>query len=94
MSRGAWSKIKQSKFFYVYTYRKVLTFIIASAIMNTVLCVAISYSYFHRPERAFYSTSGVVAPVKLTPMDTPNYSAEAKLPPDPVNEDDNKVIPE
>jgi len=68
--------------------------IVVSQAINVILCVFIAYSYFHQPERTFYATSGITPPIELTPMDTPNYSAEALLPPDPVNDEGIKVIPE
>lgn len=94
MSRGNWNRIKQSKFFYVQIYRKVITAITASQVINVILCLGVIYVYFNQPARTFYATSGITPPIELTPMDTPNYSAEALLPPDPVNEEGNKVIPD
>lgn len=94
MSRGNWNKIKRSKFFYVQIYRKVVTLIVASQVINVILCLGIIYFYFNQPIRTFYATSGMTPPIELTPRDTPNHSAEALLPPDPVNEEVNKFIPD
>lgn len=94
MSRGNWNRIKRSKFFYVQIYRKVITLIVASQVINVILCMGVIYFYFNQPGTAYYATSGITPPIELTPRDTPNYSAEALLPPDPVNEDGNKVIPD
>lgn len=94
MSRGNWNRIKRSKFFYVRTYRKVLTYIILSQIVNIALCLGIIYSFFHQPIRTYYATSGIEPPIELNPLDTPNYTAKPLLPADPVNEIENKVIPE
>lgn len=94
MSRGNWNRIKQSKFFYVRVYRKLLTVIIASTAFNVILCAALIYSFLHIPLRDFYATSGVVPPIQLTPLDAPNNTSESLLPPDPINDDNNRVIPE
>lgn len=94
MSRGNWNRIKQSKFFYVQIYRKVITVIVVSQAINVILCLGITYFYFNQPDRTFYATSGITPPIELTPMNKPNYSAEALLPPDPVNDEGEKVIPD
>jgi intracellular multiplication protein IcmM len=94
MSRGNWNRIKQSKLFYVQSYRKVMTLILVSQVINVILCLLITYFHLHQPARTFYATSGVTSPIQLSPIDTPNYSAEALLPPDPINDDGPKVIPE
>lgn len=94
MSRGNWNKIKQSKFFYVKIYRKLLSAIIASLLINIILCAGIIYSHLHKPLRAYYATNGVTPPVQLSARSVPNYSEVYLLPPDPVNENDNKVIPD
>lgn len=94
MSRGNWNKIKKSKFFYVKSYRILASLIIASSMLSVLLCLAIIYYYFAQPVTTFYATSGITPPVQLTPLNTANYSSQALLPPDPANDDDNKVIPE
>lgn len=94
MSRETWSLIKQSKQFYVNTYRKVGTALLASMIINLSLGFAIYYTYFNRPEHAFYATSGVTAPIMLTAMDSPNYTSVALLGADPVDDDENRAIPQ
>lgn len=94
MSRGVWNTIKGSKSFYVIVYRRAGTMIVVSLIISFLLLSAIIYRFFHLPTTDFYATSGVVPPVQLTPRDTPNYTAQALLPPDPVNEEGNKAIPQ
>lgn len=95
MGRQAWHLIKRKNFFYIQTFRKAGAFLLISLVLNAVFIVAIYFAFTHQPERDFYATSGVTDPVKLTPMSTPNYSSEALLPPDPVNDDDaRKVIPQ
>lgn len=93
MSRATWNRIKQSKFFYVRNYRVMTFFVVISTGLNAVLCLAIFYAYLNRPLITFYATSGVALPVELRALSAPNYSSEALLAPDPV-EEDAKSIPE
>ena len=94
MSRETWSLIKQSKQFYVFTYRKVGSVLFISVILNLFLGFAIYYTYFGRPDHDFYATNGVTAPNPLIPMDSPNNSSVALLAPDPSDSNDTKVIPQ
>lgn len=94
MSRGNWNKIKRSKFFYVTTYRKMISGIVACQLLNLILCLAVIYSYLNVSEQMFYATSGINPPIEIKSMNTPNYSSEPLLPPDPTDEDSNKLIPE
>lgn len=94
MSRGKWNRIKQSKFFYVRYYRKMSAWLILSIILNVVLCFGLIYSYLNKPTRTFYATDGVTPPILINPLAQANQSSEALLPPDPVMEPDNKLIPE
>lgn len=94
MSRETWNLIKQSKRFYVNTYRRTGSALFVSVIINLSLVFAVYYIYFNRPEHAFYATSGVIAPIMLTPMDSPNNTSAALLAPDPIDENDIKVIPQ
>ena len=94
MSRRAWNIIKNSKQFYIQTYRKVLFYLGFSLSLNLLFSIAIYYSYFSRPEPAFYATSGITAPVELTPLDQPNYTSEPLLVADEQIQNDNKVIPQ
>ena len=93
MSRNTWSLIKQSKGFYVNTYRRVGTIILISTAINLLLGVGIYFAHYSQPEHAFYATSGENAPVQLTPMDAPNNSSTALLAPDEIEpNEENKVI--
>ncbi|MGQ3888115.1 type IVB secretion system protein IcmM/DotJ [Legionella sp. CNM-1927-20] len=94
MSRQSWNRIKQSKSFYVMTYRRALKFLLLSMALSVFFCVAISYVYLNRPERTFYATSGITPPIELTPLATPNYSSQPLLPPDPVDDNEEKAIPQ
>lgn len=94
MSRETWSLIKKSKRFDVNVYRRGLGALIVSLLLSCILGLAMFYIHLTEPERDFYATSGVAPPIKLTPMATPNYSAQALLPPDPPSESEDKLIPE
>jgi len=94
MSRETWSLIKQSKRFYVNTYRRAGSALFVSVIINLFLGFAVYYSYFNRPEPDFYATSGITPPVQLAPRDAPNDTSVALLGSDPEDESDIKVIPQ
>ncbi|KTD21065.1 type IVB secretion system protein IcmM/DotJ [Legionella londiniensis] len=94
MSRRAWQIIKNSKGFYVRTYRSSIRVLVISIFLNLILGVLIYYTYFSRPEPDFYATNGVTPPVQLTPLDQPNYTSEPLLPDEVETETDNKVIPQ
>lgn len=88
---GAWNKIKLSKGFYINTYRRALKWLMFSLGFNVVLIVGIVFSYLNLPRVHFYATNGAIAlmaikPMELQPLDAPNYSSQALLPPDPPNE--------
>ena len=70
------------------------TWLVVSLGLNLLLGLAIYYLHMHQPERDYYATSGIIPPIKLTPMAEPNYSATPLLEPDPTNDDEPKVIPQ
>ncbi|KTD67790.1 MULTISPECIES: type IVB secretion system protein IcmM/DotJ [Legionella] len=94
MSRETWGLIKGSKNFYVNSYRRGLTTLIISLLLNCIFGVLIAYIYLTEPERDFYATSGIAPPIQLQPLLAPNYSSNALLPPDPPAENEDKVIPQ
>ena len=94
MSRETWNLIKQSKRFYVATYRRLGTMLVLSVVLNLALGCGIYYTYFNLPEAEFYATSGIVPPVLLTSMDIPNNTSVALLAPDPEIENNVKKIPQ
>lgn len=93
MSREAWNLIKNSKHFYIATYRRAITALFISMSINVGLGVLFYFVYFSQPETDYYSTSGVTPPVKLTPLDGPNYTSTPLLANDPDDEPETKVIP-
>lgn len=92
---GTWNKIKHGKGFYVSTYRKALTLTMGSLFLNILLILGIIYAYIQTPRTHFYATNGAIALMSITdqpekyelqPLDQPNYSDQALLPPDPPDE--------
>lgn len=94
MSRDAWTTTKNSKRFYVHTYRKAGNVLLASVIVNLLLIMTVHYLYFNQPGHDFYATSGVTAPIQLVPMDEPNYTSVPLLATSEANGNDMKVVPE
>ncbi|MBA3536785.1 MAG: phosphoesterase [Tatlockia sp.] len=94
MAGEAWNKIINSKSFYIRTYRVAGRTLIISLLINFLLSLAIYYLYFHQPVRDFYATSGITPPVKLNPLEQPNYSATPLLETDPPNDNTVKIIPD
>lgn len=94
MSRETWNLIKDSKQFYVGTYRRMGTALVISILVNLALGCGIFYTYSNLPEPEFYATSGIAPPVLLTAMDIPNNTSVALLAPDPEIENNVKKIPE
>lgn len=94
MSRETWNLVKQSKRFYISTYRRSANFLFILLIINLSLGFAIYFTYLNQPRRDFYATNGVTAPVKLTPMSSPNNTSVALLAADPIDDGIEKVIPE
>lgn len=94
MSRDAWTITKNSKRFYVHTYRKVGNMLLISVMANLLLIMAIHYIYFNQSEPNFYATSGVTAPIELVPMDEPNYTSVPLLASSEAHGGGTKVMPE
>lgn len=94
MSRGAWTKIRQSNRFYIDTYRRGATALFVSLTLNVLLGMAIYYVYSGLPEPDFYATDGVTPPVPLIAMDKPNESSTALLANDQNDTNNTKVAPQ
>ncbi|PWY56959.1 phosphoesterase [Legionella qingyii] len=94
MSRETWELIKNSKNFYVISYRRGLITLIISLIVNCIFGVLIAYIHLTEPERDYYATSGISPPIQLQPLLAPNFTANALLPPDPPAESEDKLIPQ
>jgi intracellular multiplication protein IcmM len=84
MGREDWAALRNSKFFYVRTYRLAGRLLFVSLALNLLLSLATFYVYFQQPARDFYATSGIVPPVKLTALNQPNNSATPLLAADPA----------
>lgn len=94
MSRETWNIIKDSKLFYVRTYRRGGTWLVVSLCLNLLMGLTIYYLHLHQPERDYYATSGIIPPIELKAMAEPNYSATPLLPPDQTSDDEQRVIPQ
>lgn len=94
MSRETWRLIKQSKRFYVNTYRRAGSALVFSMLVNLLLGIGIYHSYFNRAAHDFYATSGITPPVELVAMNEPNQTSVPLLADEPENNNDNKVIPQ
>jgi intracellular multiplication protein IcmM len=92
MNRENWDIIRESKDFNVSVYRRGLFILILSLFLSCIFVLYSFYIYLTEPERDFYATSGVAPPIKLQPLLAPNFSSNALLPPDPVEETENKFI--
>lgn len=93
MSRVTWQKIKNSKRFYVRTYRKLGSIVLGSVILNVLLSMYAAYEFFSMPEPDFYATYGEIPPIKLSVMSSPNYSSTPLLPEDRQYESSIRKIP-
>ena len=91
MSRGTWGLIKQSKLFYILTYRRTSNMLVVSVILNLLLGLAVYYSYFQWPDHNYYATNGITYPDRLISMDAPNRSSVALLAPDVIDNNDATV---
>ena len=94
MSRETWSLIKQSKRFYIHTFRRAGSALLFSVSVNVCLGAAIYYVYFGQPQNDFYATNGETSPELLTPMDEPNNTSVPVLANDPDVDNTIKVIPQ
>jgi intracellular multiplication protein IcmM len=94
MSREAWFLIKNNKNFNVHMYRRGLSLLVISLLLNSTLGVLMFYEYIKEPVRDYYATSGITPPVKLTAMKAPNYSSQALLEPDPATDNELRIIPQ
>ncbi len=95
MSREAWNNIKNTKNFYVNTYRRGGTVLVYSILLNLIFSGLLYYLYFNQPSPDYYATYGGTPPAKLTPLGSPNYTSVPLLASYPDNENDNqKVIPQ
>lgn len=94
MGRTTWALIKADKNFNVQMYRRGLSFLLVSLVLNVILGVLIVNVFLQKPERDFYATDGITPPVQLTPLLTRNMSPQPLLAPDPIAETEGKVIPQ
>lgn len=97
MSRQRWDRMISSKGFYVRLYRKSLTLLWFSGLLNVLLILVAWLIHVSEPMRSYYATSGIIAPIRLTALPHPNEGATALLPSNQEEGDENaapKDIPQ
>lgn len=94
MGRAIWHAIRNAKGFYIHLYRKIARWVIVSLCINLFVILVTGYIYFNAKQPDAYATNGITAPIKLTPLNSPNYSDQYLLSPDLQTEDETRVIPE
>ena len=94
MSRESWRIIRQSKRFYVSTYRALMVFLIFSVALNLVLELSVYAVYFNRKPVRFYATNGERPLIELTALSKKNETSEPWLVADPPSEALIKAAPE
>ncbi len=72
-----------AKFFNVYYYRKLATFLIFINIINVGLLIAVGIVFLNRGDTDYYATNGYMPPIGIYAMNAANESAEPLLPADP-----------
>lgn len=82
MSIGKYQQQKNSRYFYVRSYRLAVKLILILNVTNLILFLMVRHYYYQHPERGYYSSNGVTFPVKLSPLRKPNYESKALLPDD------------
>lgn len=81
---------KLNRYFYVFSYRKVMKFLLWSIGINLILLALISYVYFNQSNPVYYGTNGITNPIELTPLNKPNYASKSLLS-DDIPEDNEPV---
>jgi intracellular multiplication protein IcmM len=82
MSIGKYQNQKNSRYFYVRSYRLAVQLILILNVLNLILFLMAGHFFYQQPERGYYSSNGVTFPVKLSPLRQPNYESQALLPDD------------
>lgn len=82
MSIGKYQEQKNSRYFYVRSYRLAVKIILILNIINLILFLMARHYFYKQPERGYYSSNGITFPVKLSPLRQPNYESKALLPDD------------
>jgi len=83
MSRLKFFKIRQTRYFYVFTYRNLLNTLIFLIICNLIFLGIATHLYATRGLHTFFATSGYTNPSQLVPYVKPNYASL------PLLQDDN-----
>jgi intracellular multiplication protein IcmM len=79
MSKNKFLKIKNKRYFYVFSYRNILNTLIFLGICNLIFLGVATFLFFTRGMHTYFATSGYSNPQQLTPIDGPNYSSQPLL---------------
>lgn len=93
MTTESYKNAPRQKNFYVHLFRRCVSFLLISLVINALFLVGIFYKYITRPEPDYYSTNGITAPVLLTALLQPNFTSKALLKADPVVAYEDKELP-
>lgn len=93
MSREIWNIQVASKNFYVRVYRWGLNTLMLSVTANIAFVYIDWVYYLHQPDRVYYATSGVTAPIGLTWLSRPNDTSTFLLPSAPIEPEEPKPLP-
>lgn len=94
MTHSSWNAIISSNRFYINSYRKLISILAISVLINSILGLSIFYFYFTQGEPDFYATNGETPPILLSSLNVPNEGANALLAPDVNSETEMKALPE
>ena len=83
MTRQAREWVKTQKCFYRNNFRRMLSVLALSIVINVALVAAALYVYESRSDSIYYASNGVRSPVKLKVLSGPNESSTPLLQPDP-----------
>jgi|GEM_PF-779928 len=94
MRRETLSDKKQRKDFYINAFRRTISCLLGSVILNLLLLGVIHNRILHKPAETFYTSDGITAPIPLKPFDEPNNSSTPLLENDPLEEMTVRSIPQ
>ena len=82
MAKLKYLRLKNKRYFFVFSYRNILNSLIFLGICNLIFLGVATFLFFNRGQHIYFATSGLTNPVQLAPMNGPNYSSV------PILEDD------
>lgn len=92
MSRVSFSTIINSKNFYRDNLRHLNKFVLLSVFITVCMLIAIYYIIKSRSDAEYYASDGIQAPVKLQPLNEPNYSSEPLIESEELEKTDEALL--